>query len=125
VPAVSQTAEPARRIDRIVVAAIVLPLFTGMILLGCGVIGQWQKKPSPLMVAVVAAGLSGILMLVLGAERIGILSNGYGQSDSRSAWQLLISATLCLGFTAITARSAFGNFGSLDDLSGPENGHSP
>lgn len=120
----NQSSGTASRIDRIVVAAVVLPLFTGLILLACGIIGQWRKKNSPLMVAVLAAGVSGMLMLVLGGERISILGNGYHQIASRSAWQLLLSATLCLIFCAIAAKSAFGSESGKEALADRENGHS-
>lgn len=58
------------KIDRIVVAGIVLPAGAGMFFVGAGLLGGWITKTKSWFYVGVMGGLPGALMLLLSGERI-------------------------------------------------------
>lgn len=100
----------AKRVDRIVVAGIALPLCLGLALLACGFLGlpagesSGDRQANGRILILIAATLGGGLMLLLSLERFSELADGWASVTSRGTWQLLISSVLCFALASFSLR---------------------
>lgn len=82
------------KIDRIVVAGVVMPLSTGCLLLVIGALGAAMERSRSWVYVGILCGLPAVLMLVLSFERIPILLSDTIWPEALPVVQLLIGAAL-------------------------------
>lgn len=97
-PTAPQLEKPseANRIPRVRVAALAMPLGVGLLLLMGAVVAWVSKSAQAVLVTATLAGVSGVLMLLLGLEHFGSLLNWQTDALARSALVLVASGLSCL-----------------------------
>lgn len=97
-PPAPQSGKPpeANRIPRVRVAALAMPLGVGLLLLMGAVVAWLSKSDQAVLVSATLAGVSGLLMLLLGLEHFGSLLNWQTDTLARSALVLVASGLSCL-----------------------------
>ncbi|MBL8891365.1 MAG: hypothetical protein JNL67_15400 [Planctomycetaceae bacterium] len=91
-----ETLREANRIPRVRVAALAMPLGVGVLLFLGAVVAGFSKSEQAVLVTATLAGVSGLLMLLLGLEHFGSLLNWQTDALARSALVLVASGLACV-----------------------------